>query len=339
MERALRNAAHSVIESGFDFLDSHVAANGAWPCWLYEDIDLSGTRWREFPPFVAGLGVLALNNCDHAAAQPLIDRTRRFLLSCMQFPGVWSYSPVIPADTDCTAICSLAVGPHPWLRMGGLWGRNLEVILSQRDDEGKFRTRIPGRRWRPGLVNDVDAVVNANVLAYVGQQAETRAARRWIETVVADQREAEDSPNYIEPLDLHFAIARASSYHKAMFSDLRPTLVSRLNKHLSERLDAHAGIRDPMRTAQASSALDMINCDVDEATTQAVVASLIEAQRGDGSWEPCLAWKDPHGLAVWGANQDPPKTQTRTQRGFGSEAITTAFCIEAISRSLRHLRP
>ena len=329
MDERLRQAAQAAVERGIGFLEEVVASNGGWPCWRYGDTGLVGSRHLEYPPFAAGLGLLALDSCHHTRTRTLVSRTRGFLRDCMQYPGVWSYVPGLPADTDDTAICSLAVGPHPWLRMGRVRGRNLDVLLSHRAGDGRFLTWMPDRSWPPGRGNDVDAVVNANVLAYVGDRAETRAAERWIETVVADRREADASPHYIEPVDLHFALARASRFRDGIFRGLRPTLTSRI----LERLDADEGSGDPMRTAQALSALDMLVFDLDEAVRAAVIGRLIEAQRRDGSWPPCLAWKEPPGWTD-GVGTDEDSQPVRPPRGFASEAMTTAYCIEAMQRSL-----
>ena len=332
MDERLRLTARATIERGFDFLESTVASTRGWPCWRYENTGLVGGRHLEYPPFAAGLGLLALEACDHPRSRALVARTRDFLRSCMQYPGIWSYLPELPPAVDDTAICALAVGPHPWLRMGRLWGRNLDVMLSHRDGDGRFLAWMPGEDWPPGLVNEVDAVVNANVLAYMGDRAETRAAQRWIETVVADRREAGASPYYIEPVDLHFALARASCFRNGLFGELRPTLASRI----LERLDADGGCGDPMRTAQALSGLDMLAFDLDEAVLAAVVERLIQAQRRDGSWRPCLAWKEPPGWGDWVAVNEGLR-HVRPPRGFASEAMTTAFCIEALQRSLRQM--
>ncbi len=203
------------------------------------------------------------------------------------------------------------------------------MILSNRDRDGLFRLWIVGEDWPPELDNDVDAVVNANVLAYLGDSEETRAAQRWLEALVADRREDGASPYYIEPLDLHFALARATRFRDGLFRALRPTLVSRFR----ERLDADGGLDDPMRTAQALSGLDMLAADLEEAALAAVVERLIEDQRRDGSWRPCPAWGTPAWWADWVAANKGPQ-HVRPQLGFASELITTAFCIEAMQRSL-----
>ena len=133
---------------------------------------------------------------------------------------------------------------------------SVDAVLSHRDSMGRFDLWMPNRDWSwpPGLENEVDPVVNANVLAYMGDHPETRDARRWVETVVLEGREADASPYCVEPLDLHFAMARATRFRDGLFCELRPTLASRI----LERLDSGAGFNDPMRATQALSALDML---------------------------------------------------------------------------------
>ena len=327
MNEQLRQDARAAVERGLDFLEDAVAPNGRWPCWRYDDTELVGDRHLEYPAFTAALGVLALDVCPQPGAKALVARTRHFVGSCMQYPGIWSYPGGLPPSVDDTAICALAVGPHPWLRMGRLRGPSFDAMLSNRDGDGRFRLWIQDEDWPRGLENEVDATVNANVLAYMGDHPETRAAHRWLETVVADRREVDASPYYIEPVDLHFALARAGCFRDGLFGEMRPTLSSRI----LERFDAGEGFDDPMRTAQALSGLDMLAFELDEAARAAVVEKLIEAQRSDGSWRPCLAWKEPPGWAEWVAAN---ALEVKPPRGFASESLTTAFCIEAMERSL-----
>ena len=323
-----RQALRTAVERGLDFLRTVTAADGGWPSWRYADTGLTGDRDLEFPPFTAALGALALHACRHSGASTLVAQTRDFVLKSMRYPGIWSY-PGVPPAVDDTAVCALAAGPHPWLRMGRLWGGNLDAMLAHRDDDGRFVVWMPDDDWPPGLDNEVDAVVNANVLAYMGDHAGTRAAAHWVETVVADRCEVEASPYYIDPVDLHFAMARATRFRDGLFRQLRPTLANRIR----ERLQQEERIGDPMRTAQALSALDMLGAGLDAATRSASLATLLDSQRRDGSWPPCLAWKEPPGwgryVALRERSRRPPPA-----RGFASEALTTAFCIEAIDRAL-----
>ncbi len=113
MDERLQEAARAAVERGLDFLEGAMAPDGGWPSWRYDDTGLVGGRHLEYPPFAAGLGSIALDACHHPRARALVSRTRDFLRNCIRYPGAWGYGPGILADVDDTAICSLAVGPHP----------------------------------------------------------------------------------------------------------------------------------------------------------------------------------------------------------------------------------
>ena len=327
MNEGLRQDARAAVQRGLGFLENTLASKGRWPSWRYENTELAGDRYPEYPAFTAALGLLALDVCPQPKARALIARTCNFVRSGMRYPGIWRYPGGMPPSLDDIAMCSLAAGPHPWLRVGRLRGLNFDVILSNRDGDGRFRSWIQDEDWPPGLENEVDATVNANVLAYMGDHPETRAARRWLESVVAGRREVAESHYYIEPVDLHFALARASYFRGGAFSEMLPIVASRL----AERLDAGEGFDDPMRTAQALSGLDMLAFEPHETLRSAVVERLLEAQLGDGSWRPSLAWKEPPGWVEWAAAH---AMEVKAPRGFASESLTTVYCIEALERSL-----
>ncbi len=298
----------AAIARGLRFLEHAVDANGGWPVRRCANRELDGPGSCEYPPFVAGLGLLALHGCDDPAAERLRRRTRAFLHACIRYPGVWGYWPRLPPDLDDTAICSLAAGPHLWL----LLGRNVALLVSFRDHAGRFRTWMAGPERVSAALNPVDSVVNANVVAYLGDRPETRAAQQWLETLVADSGEQDLSLRYYPfPIDLYVALARARSLAPPVFARLRAALAARV---LSCR-QPDGGFGDIMRTAQALTALHRLRADTRMEVVRTAVGRLLAAQRADGGWPECLAWLG----------------QPGTNLGFGSEAFTTACCVEALT--------
>ncbi len=269
---------------------------------------MDGPGAAEYPPFVAGLGLLALQGCDDPVAERLRRRTRTFLHACIGYPGVWRYWPRLPPDLDDTAICSLAAGPHLWL----LLARNVALLASFRDRAGRFRTWMAGPERVSHALNPVDSVVNANVVAYLGDRPETRAAQDWLETLVADGGERDLSLHYYPfPIDLYVALARARRLAPPVFARQQAALAARI---LSCR-QPDGGFGDIMRTAQAVTALHRLCADARAEVVRMAVGRLLEAQRADGGWPECLAWLG----------------QPGTNLGFGSEAFTTACCVEALT--------
>ena len=296
------------IARGLRFLEHAVDVNGGWPVRRCANREMEGPGSAECPPFVAGLGLLALQGCDGPAAERLRRRTRTFLHACIGYPGVWRYWPRLPPDLDDTAICSLAAGPHLWL----LLARNVALLVSFRDRAGRFRTWMAGPERVSAALNPVDAVVNANVVAYLGDRPETRAAQQWLETLVVDGREQDLSLRYYPtPIDLYVALARARSLAPPVFAGLQAALAARI---LSCR-QPDGGFGDTMRTAQALTALHRLRADTQMDVVRTAIGLLLEAQRADGGWPECLAWLG----------------QPGTNLGFGSEALTTACCVEALT--------
>ena len=316
----LEKAANLALERGLEFLDTAVAADGSWPSRRYDNYELTGRHAFDRPPapFVAAAGVLALDTCDHPRARALAARTRGYILSRMEYPGVWRYWPVLPPDQDDTAMCSLAAPPHLWLAMG----KNVNAILSHRDDEGRFLTWMAPEDPSKGVRNDVDSVVNANVIAHLGDHPATKGAQRWLESLIEERREADSSPWYVFPMDLYVALVRASHLAEPAFARLRPALVERMRSCR----DDDGSFGDVRRTAQAASALISLGAGGGKDAMDRSVERLVEAQAPCGGWPECLAWRGP-----W---TRMPKGNT-LRIGFASEALTTACCIEALARYLR----
>ena len=319
----LRTAAGHAIEAGLGYLDTVVDSNGAWPSVCHRSHDLTGAATVEHSVFVAASGVLILEACDSRRAARIRTRTRDFILSRIERPGVWRYMPLpdrdgdaaevspyppLAADLDSTSLCSLALEPqrHPWLFLG----RNVKAILSNRDGEGRFLTWIASR-GPLGRPNDADTVVNANVVACLGDRAETRAAQRWLETLIEEKRESGASIWYDDPLDVYYCLGRAMVVAAPAFEKLRPTL--------ADRIPGADDLGDALRAAQALSALDMLGAAAPVSRARRYLEQLLDTQHPHGGWPACLVWRGPRGL---------PFTNS-------SAALTTAYCIEALTRLTR----
>src|SRR5262249_58714615 len=106
----------------------------------------------------------------------------------------------IEPDLDVTACVSAVLVRNGYL----LFDVNLPVILRYQDEQGRFLTWV-----RRGDRNDVDSVVNANVLWYLGDRPETRAACDYLNRIVVEGAEAGASWDYEESPVLYYAISRA----------------------------------------------------------------------------------------------------------------------------------
>lgn len=312
MSSKVRNA----IERGFDFLETAVNADGSWPSALYLNLELCGTPRIERPPFVAALGCLSLDECPGPRSQRLRDRSRAFLMSVMEYPGVWRYWASLPPDLDDTAVCSLAVGRHFLLALG----RTLPKVFRERDGEGRFKTWM-AKGDRTSDWDDIDSVVNANVVVWLGDQTQTEGAQRWLRTLIDERREAGSSWYYPDTMDLYAALSRLGSDPAGVNGVLRGLSAALADRILSRRVPSgHFG--DAQRTAQALAALDRLQAWPSDSEAARAADYLLRSQCADGSWPSGLVWQGP----------PPPNPPSA---GFTSEALVTAYCMESLTRFLR----
>ena len=314
-------AARRSIGRGLEFLQSSITDEGAWHCIRFNIADPEVPRHFERPAFVTAFCVLALQGCGDARARALCEASRAHLMGTMEYPGMWRYYRHLPQDLDSTTLCSLALGDHPWIALG----RNMAKVLSNRDAQGRFLTWVLGED-EPDVVSrfriEADPVVNANVIAYLGDHPQTRPAQRWLEGLVREDRVQGTSKWYPDTIAIYYAVTRAMVRARPALESLRPVLAERI---LGLR-DPEGGFGNPLQSAQAVSALDNAQ-SLDRIDMKVELARLLGAQHGDGSWPELLAFGDQ--TLKWGVVG---------QFGHGSEPVTTAFCIEALGRLARALR-
>ena len=318
---ALAKAGRESIRRGLAFLESTIDDNGAWHCIRFNLANPDVPRHFERPPFVSALCVLALESCDEARAKAMCTATRAYLAKTIEYPGFWRYYRHLPQDLDSTTLCSLVIGTHPWI----LLGRNVPGILANRDKEGRFRTWMLAKD-EPNVVAtfrfEADPVVNANVIAYLGDHAETRGAQRWLEDLITEDGLEGSSKWYPDTVAIYYAITRAMIRARPALDRLRPVIADRI-LGLQDKQGEFGNI---LQTAQAVSALYNIG-RVESIVAKRQVERLMDSQRDDGSWPELLAFGDQS--LKWGAVG---------QIGHGSESVTSAFCVEALGRLVEILR-
>ena len=312
---ALAEAGRESIRRGLDFLESTIDGNGAWHCIRFNTANPDIPRHFERPPFVSALCVLALESSDEARARALCTRTKSYLVDTMEFPGLWRYYRHLPQDLDSTTLCSLVIGTHPWI----LLGRNVPQILANRDDKGRFMTWVLAKD-EPNVVSpfriEADPVVNANVIAYLGDHPETRRAQRWLEALIAEDGLEGSSKWYPDRVTIYYATTRAMVRARPALDRLRPIVADRI---LGLR-DTRGDFGNILQTAQAVAALYNVG-SLERIDATREIERFIGWQHEDGSWPELLAFGDQS--LKWGAVG---------QIGHGSESVTSAFCIEALER-------
>ena len=312
---AVAKAGRESIRRGLAFIESTIDGRGAWHCIRFNIADPDVPRHFERPPFVSALCVLALESSSEARARAICASTQAYLVDTMEYPGFWRYYRHLPQDLDSTTLCSLVIPTHPWI----LLGRNAPKILANRDEKGRFMTWVLAED-EPDVVAsfriEADPVVNANVVACLGDRPETRDAQRWLESAITEDRLDGASKWYPDKVAIYYATTRAMVRAQPALGRLRPILADRI-----------LGLRNPqgefgniLQTAQAMAALYNVG-GLERIDAKREIERFLGSQREDGSWPELLAFGDQS--LKWGAVG---------QIGHGSESVTSAFCVEALER-------
>jgi hypothetical protein len=229
----------------------------------------------------------------------------------------------VPPDVDDTSIASTALRAN-----GRRLPANAELLLANRDREsGLFFSWISWRpRWvssfafwwialihlashpirstafyeiTPSERHDIDGVVNANALFYLGRTPQTEPVIGFLLRVLGEQRETVCDKWYDDPFVVWYFFSRA----------LRQSGV-----------DAGKIVFDRLRSVAPESALDRalaccVELDWDARPADASIAALLDLQSPSGGWPFAFFYKG--GRVRW-----------------GSEELTTGFCLEALGRWL-----
>ena len=275
-------------------------------------------------------------------AEPMRQRARAFLLTQRDRHGLWRHWTTdhpfyrqLPPDMDDTCCVSAALAGA-----GSAEAADPSLLLANRDAQGMFLTWImPRARWTgaahmrvtvPQLRHlatlwfffkktsaapgDVDAGVNANCLHYLGDfPGHERVVARLVD-ILRRNGEADADKWYENPFVLWYFFARALG---ARSSEARALLLAKLD------------VAAPVNALElALSIAARLYCG--GASPPSLVAALLAAQSADGSWPRAPVYfggrerRRDGSLAP--AHPDTPH--------WGSEEMTTAFCLEALARSL-----
>jgi hypothetical protein len=269
-------------------------------------------------PAVFPTAVMAHSLSFASAADDVRQRALDFLMAEMQPGGLWKHWPrdheqsaFLPPDLDDTACASAALA-----RAGRLTVDNKNTLLRNRNRRGLFRTWLISYRNPLALYAfftrtsakpfDVDAVVNANVLFYLGDQP---AVVDHLLRVLREDRERHCDKWYDNPFVVWYFFARALAR------------ASPEGAELIARKIAVAAPANALEHALAACARLALGRDADAAV-------LLQTQLPSGAWPAAPVYHGGRARRRDGTFAAPhPDTPY-----WGSEAWTTAFAVEALAR-------
>lgn len=335
-----RGGVDGAVERGVAFLHGRQLPSGEFTSYRSTDPTLATEREFDSSPFPTALIAYSLGFVDSPLAREMLGRTVRFFLAEMEGPGMWRYwtrrhpyHSVIPADLDDVACVSYVLR-----REGAAFPDNEALVLANRDARGLFQTWIVPRLpaplspswWRVALWqwtnparayyfwklnecdrDDVDGVVNANVLLYLGERAETREVPGYLAEVLRSGREESCDKWHLNRFTFYYTVGRAFEAGAASLQGMRDEVVRRIVARA--RPDGSIGDTE-LDTALATCALLAWGSAPPE--LEHAVAFLLARQGPAGDW--------PATAMYYGG----PKKYY----GWGSEELTTGFCVEALAR-------
>lgn len=234
------------------------------------------------------------------------------------WPRVHPYAHQLPPDLDDTSCASAAL-----VAAGRTFPDNRARLLRNRDRRGLFRTWLLTRaQLRHPLTTaafftrtsakpfDVDAVVNANVLLYLGRRTETEPVIAHLLDVLRTGGEITCDKWYERPFAVWYFFSRALRAAGA---------------------EAGENIMERMATAVPANPLEhaLAICTSFDWNRPPDLAPLLDTQLPSGAWPAAGLY---HGGRKRLSRHSfaPPHPDTPW---WGSEELTTAFCIEALSRA------
>lgn len=334
----------SSIDRALDWLISAQMTTGELPSYSRPLGDGSeGEDWTlDSLLFITALAAAACNEVDDPRATAVVDRAVDFLRSEREPASLWRYwssgherHDDTPPDVDDTACCSMAVRCR-----GDATDDNVKILLANRDPAGRFYTWIiphgqsagPRHLWvvrrefsrstrlRRALLwrdseatpDDVDAVVNANVIRYLGPDHAPREAVDWVLDIVRSGKEATSDSWHRNSTTMYASVADGFRAGIAEFGQLGPVVVERITNWISS-------VASPAPLDVAQALLAVQGFDGPAALQHRLAERLLGSQRADGSWVRSVFY--------YGGPAEV--------FGWGSESLSTATALRALAASER----
>ena len=255
--------------------------------------------------FVTTFVLYSIAHIDCPLVTTMTEKAVSFLTDEMRGSGLFQYytsknTNSIGFDLDDTACASVALQQSHHLVAGG---GNVEHFLENRNAAGLFYT------WAGNAApeNDIDSVVNANVVFYLGDRDETRDACRYLIDTIESGRESDSYRYYLDDMTLYYAVSRAYARGASSLDGAKQAITEKIL--LRSKDDGSFG--DELATACAVCSL--VYFEYKGITRLRDAARYLEERQiADGSWRRIAMFCQPG-------------------RYYGSEELTTALCLEALT--------
>ncbi|MGE5803806.1 MAG: prenyltransferase/squalene oxidase repeat-containing protein [Gemmatimonadota bacterium] len=305
------------ISRGLRFIGGRQATDGHFP----SDVSLTPSMCdshEERSVYVHAYILQALTSVygQMPLIEDLVGRAAEYLRSAQEKSGWWKFygpdrvDPPDDADDTSVAFAALLSATRPFNRRlteeANEW---LETLTRVRSESGLYKTWADAS-WNEESFDLPDVVVNANILFL--QSMVGRPDSRVMEYLArAIQTETYHVLNLfaVSTILVPYLISRCNQYGVAPAFHAP---MDGLGRYMAGRQQSDGGWGDDLDSALAL--LTLLNAGDPGAAADRAAEYLLRRQQPDGGWESRPLFRDMH------------------PRYYGSRSLTTALCVEALSR-------
>ena len=337
------------IEEGIAYLFEHQYPNGEFCCYIAPDDAMQEWCTTDSCTFATALVASSLLSLPKSSkTDEVLTKATRFLQYQMMRGGVWNFftirNPLFrvnPADIDDTVMISSVLRSRA-IKIPD----HTNLLLANRNASGLFYTwfafRFTLRTFTAGTTYwklilralkyplqsmgywiqnesgryDVDGVVNANVLCYLGLTAYTQPIVPYLMDILSKQQEGTCDKWYRNPFSFYYFFSRNFDHGIVDIEPAKIILIDRIRA--SQQPNGQLG-KSSLDTAMGISAL--IRAGYRGESLESAVCFLLNKQSANGSWPRQSFYYSGPSKAV----------------GWGSEELTTAIALDALD-AFRKLR-
>ncbi|KQS32512.1 hypothetical protein ASG14_16650 [Pedobacter sp. Leaf194] len=290
-----------------------------------------------FPTSLIAYSILDLG--DFSKVNDILQLSASFLQAQSMRGGIWNnftkahpYFKVCPPDVDNTSCASILLNA-----VNREFQSNEAMLLLNRNRNNLFYswyTFRPTLKWNKDYwllmlrefkypvqsllfwanveakKYDIDAVVNANVLFYLGLTKDTSGIINYLLDIILTQKEADCDKWYRNPFTIYYFFSRILYSGVAELEPIRKPITQRIIDTIKQDGSFGESILD---TALAVISLIKLNYQI--TNLEKAINFIVNTQGEYGEW--------PRWAVYYGG---PKKLQC-----YGSEELTTGFCLEALA--------
>ncbi|MBN2542067.1 hypothetical protein JXI42_04310 [bacterium] len=305
-----RTRLREAIPRGVEFLKTNQMNHGEFKTYRAHDESLTVNLVYDASPFVTTFVTYSISFVDNPVVKNITGKALAFFLKEGEPPGLWRFwtsrsGKSIDPDLDDISCISFLLEQND-IPMKSI----VPTVIGNRNEQGLFNTWVRDS----GQKNDLDCVVNANVLLFLGDREETIPVCEYLNEIIIEGNMNDCFRYYLDDMAFYYMVSRAYFNGASCLEESREDLIEQVVKRQLE----NGSFGDELQTAFALCAL--LNCDYKEhQVLDEAVVYLLDTQDTTGSWRKIAFFT--------GLEHPAPQTVW-----WGSEEMTTAICVEALAR-------